>query len=292
MGFLRRVIVPDLQQLLVPSLMAGLIVVMLLTGSMARSAGHDRTLAFASSESEIDRMVIDNEYAVFDDVPGDRVQRREDARTQAQERIAIAKSDLVSVITGGLLHWTYNTPLYILMPSSPSAFIETDHSARIYPRSAGYFMSGDVPAAMVLEAYQRDKITNLTNRVNDARNENKTSWTLEEYRQKIEEIRSVSYDDTEVRSYIEHMNSSADRELVIEDPVVKRHVIEATVKEVGYREYLPAIVGNFLLYYLVFGLLTAMIGLVVGSDADTNQKRTPQQPRRQGPSQNRRRSSR
>lgn len=292
MGFLHDLVVPDLNHLLVPTVMAGLIVFMGLTGSMARSSGLDNTLAYSPVEQEFNESVIDSEYTLFDDVSGQRMDRLERVRVQSEAEIKQARSDMMAMITGVLLHFTYNTPLFVLLPSSPKAFITSEHEPRLYPRSDGYFLSQSIPEAAAVRSYRNEKLTALSERVNADLNEAPDSWSLEEYRAEVNQIRQVSYGDEAVRTYIEDAATDPEIELVFDDPDIEEHVRAGSVKEVGIMHFVPAIVGTFVLYYLLFGLLMALLGLVFDLDESTEQQKQQPQPRRQGPSQNRRRNSR
>ena len=288
MTFLHDVVVPDRQQLLIPTIMVGFIVVLLVAGTSARAGGLDRTLAVAPSESEIEQSLVDQEHSIFrDQVSYDLQDRKQRIRDRYDREINAATSDIRAMIGAAMLYWTYNTPLYVLMPSSPEAFLGIEHDAMWFSRSEGYFMSADVPESSAVHLYREEKTTEFTEQVNSDIERNDREWTLEEYRTEIDRIMNVSYGDEELRSFLENNTNGSGTDVVFEDQVVEEHVRAGTVKQVGIIHFIPAIIANFLLYYLLFGMLTGLLGLVTGSDESTQEHQA-----RQSPSQNRRTSSR
>lgn len=261
------------KKLILPLISATLIIGVIATVYDYRAHGYGNTVSEGEGREDFNELAVRSEHELFnssfshtqDYYPPNTSHLRE-IRNNKRFKQLDERSDLTSN-PARYIYYTifpaYKTPVLVLMPSDSDTILgslETDFGpgVRAFPVESGYVFSKDRAYESAEWWVKASKLQTLSMNAS-----NKSSnWTLDKFRTEADDIRSREISNKETEEFI------ANQVQEISDPEAKqltgigKALDNPPVKEIGVIHFVPALVVNSVLYYLISGLvLTGIRGM-------------------------------
>lgn len=150
---------------------------------------------------------------------------------------------------------TYRTPLFLLMPSNEATFYSAGlnrEKSLIFPAASGYVFSKDAFYSELEWNVKGTKLARLSEEINRSR----YNWSLNKFRNEVEEIRSEEVGKQEtsewLESMIEEQPDSRSKRLA---ESIQNKIDKDQITRISFVHFIPAIIVNFGIYYLISGIM-------------------------------------
>jgi hypothetical protein len=263
-GLIRRVVRYERKKIVLPILMLVVLISAVGLGSHLRSENVDREVLENSQHTMENATIILVEHKYFDqsiDISQRERAHRMSERMQRENRQIMNLPTIRAEVY--LLGLVYKSGLYPLLPS---AIPGQETSSILFSRNDGFFLTNTIPKTFAEISYFQYRTEELNKEINNSRE----NWTLERYRNKVDEIRSIDYPDKRITKYLRNLNSSDLEDSIPADTIgsianmegALNSVIQKEVKEVAFYHFIPSALSTFLLYYLVSGLFVEIFRIM------------------------------
>jgi hypothetical protein len=250
------------KKLILPVLAVMVILSAVLILGQMRSQGVDEKAVNSSVTAMTGLTVVFIEAEHFNDsIDKPRRQRRKMVYEKA-ERIRPDFTSSLMTAEGFLLGSIYLTPFFPVAPGGlivPSMTGVGESKALLFPSTKGYYLTEEAPEALVMISYRQKALNDLGERVN------KTNMTLEEFRNRVESIKSTDLqsrelkrtvlNQSELRSSRKFSGMVGNLDSGFDQSDIERQVVEGEIKEIGLIHFIPAMFIAFTWNYLLSGLL-------------------------------------
>jgi prefoldin subunit 5 len=145
-----------------------------------------------------------------------------------------------------------------LIPLTPSTFIYgstgDNKESLLFSMNDGYVVSNETFEVLLEIQYRQGKLRGLQREIN------KTNMSYQSFQQRVEQIKSVNYEDEELQEYVFNKENSTEKSSGIaslgpEHSGLKEKLRNNNLKEIRFYHFIPSLVATFLVYYIVSGLV-------------------------------------
>jgi len=227
--FLKRALRPDdFEKFVLPVLMSLLLILGVYSTFDLQSSYGQRSLDF-TLESLTERQILqvqDRKFPETMDRPLESALSEKD--TELRNEINSMRSKPLFMAKGLLSRMIFDSGVFPLIPDRMLAPWNPEKS---YVRALG------------LLRFRTDRISELA--------EKDGNYSYSEFQADVGEIRSVSFEDEEVRAFLENSGSGTGVTLSFMDDVSPEQVMSDGIDSVSFRDFLPSFLVTFLIYYIL-----------------------------------------
>jgi hypothetical protein len=155
---------------------------------------------------------------------------------------------------------TYNTPLFPLMPSHESTFYSAGMSLSetqglVFPTASGYVLSKDAFYSDLKWSFKTTRLTTLSERIS----QRPSNWSLRSFRDEAEEIKSAEVTKQEISGWLEsEIKEQPNPRIERLTQRLSNKIDRDQIRRVRFVHFVPAVVINFMLYYLINGAVVSI----------------------------------